>query len=350
MSNSLHGLSAQLTDEQRRFLLTELEDYYKDVFKTLQSAVMYSTPTVLVGSRSGERSFPAPDELRGVEAELLQVKRALENKDLLLTPDALPVIKMVVIAQRRALATRIEAAKSQAAHAQILAGLESHLRPFAEIMSASWFRETEAMRAPQLRDFLTLEQITRKSQHKLWSRKFDEKFHILMAPELFLSDLDYYRVECDVRRLEVGVAFLDIDDFKLNFNKRYGEFKVDRNVLPSFMSHLEAHFFSHGAAYRFGGDEYAVILPNVTQESASAMIGSFQRSLSTLRFVGVEETISVSAGLCLAGADSFLTNAEQLERATRAKNFAKENGKNCLATFSGSAFHDDDLYIVKSPV
>jgi hypothetical protein len=47
---------------------------------------------------------------------------------------------------------------------------------------------------------------------------------------------------------------LDIGLFK-DFNTAFGEPRVDRDVLPIFMSELEAHIYWHGYAYKFGGDE-----------------------------------------------------------------------------------------------
>src|SRR6516162_9933128 len=58
-----------------------------------------------------------------------------------------------------------------------------------------------------------------------------------------------------LRGIILAIAFLDIDDFK-TFNTKYGETKIDLNLLPRFMQALEAHVYHHGHAYRQGGDEY----------------------------------------------------------------------------------------------
>ena len=52
----------------------------------------------------------------------------------------------------------------------------------------------------------------------------------------------------------------NIDKFK-DFNTKYGETQIDVRLLPRFMAALEAHVYSRGFAYRFGGDEYVVLLP-----------------------------------------------------------------------------------------
>ena len=50
-------------------------------------------------------------------------------------------------------------------------------------------------------------------------------------------------------------------------------------------------------------------------------------------------------GLCVADPDCALTDRELRERANRAEAFAKQAGRNCIATYRGGQLVDDELYV-----
>ena len=112
-----------------------------------------------------------------------------------------------------------------------------------------------------------------------------------------------------------------------------------------FMSELEAHVYSHGHAYRFGGDEYMVLLPNMSGAQAFSFLKEFQRNLESVEYFEVNMRPTVSIGIVEADSNCFLTNSEIEERAARAKRFAKDNGRNRIAGFKSSGFSDENLTI-----
>src|SRR5437879_12391019 len=81
------------------------------------------------------------------------------------------------------------------------------------------------------------------------------------------------------------------------------------------MRTIEARVYSHGWAYRFGGDEYLLLLPNMDLKVAGEFLQSLQERLGSLEFQGIHERIAVSIGLCLVTPDSFLTDREVQEKA-----------------------------------
>src|SRR5207247_1311212 len=130
------------------------------------------------------------------------------------------------------------------------------------------------------------------------AREYDEKFHMLQSPALFLPDLRYFRAKCELRDRPLAVAFLDIDGFK-KFNEVHTETKVDRNLLPRFTQALEAHVYHHGYAYRQGGDEYLVLLPSLSKEFAIAFLDELRLKLASLKYPEIDGSTTVSIGLCL---------------------------------------------------
>ena len=146
----------------------------------------------------------------------------------------------------------------------------------------------------------------------------------------------------------MAIAFVDIDDFK-SLNSRYTETKVDRNVLPRFMQAIEAHVFHHGHAYRQGGDEYLVLLPSLSRALSIAFLDELRCKLADLAYPDIAEKTTVSIGLCIADSDCPLTDRELLDQANRAKQFAKQEGKNRIAAYQGSRLIDHELEVVRAP-
>jgi len=165
--------------------------------------------------------------------------------------------------------------------------------------------------------------------------EYDENFRILRAGRSFFKDLGYYRAKCEMRNAPVAVAWLDIDDFK-RLNTKYLHIMVDRNVLPRFMETIESHVFSHGMAYRQSGDEYKVLLPNMSADVAQDFLDQLRIKLAGLEYRDIEERTTISIGLCEVGSDSYLTDREVDDRANKAMAFAKDAGKNRIAAYEDS--------------
>ena len=258
-----------------------------------------------------------------------------------------PLIKRVVLAYRLDKATELERLRERTSHLEILERLDEAIRPLDQLAARPWFRAAAPFAVPRLSDYLDLESIERRFSRelRLAEREYDEKFHILQAPSLFLGDLHYYRSKCALRGTPVAVAFLDIDGFKLRFNSRYGETKVDRNVLPRFMRALEAHLAFHGHAYRQGGDEYLLLLPGLSPGLAVTFLDELRRKQAELEYPEVQERTTVSIGLCVADPDCPLTDRELRDKANQAEAFAKKAGRNCIATYRGTQFEPEELYV-----
>jgi len=254
------------------------------------------------------------------------------------------LLKSVVARQRRAVASEVDAPRQRTGHRDAIRFLNKELRVLDSIVAAPWYTEVRPARVPRLTDYLSVrfaEQAVGAGA-ELQPRVYDEKFHILEAPTLFVDDLACYRRRCRLRRVPICVAFIDIDDFK-GFNSKYGETRVDRDVLPAFMELLEASTFGHGHAYRFGGDEYLVLLPNMQRDWATHFIKRFQSQLRELTLPGIDSVPTISAGICPVGPDCILTDREVQARANTAKNYAKAQGKDNVAVYDGELFRDDDL-------
>jgi diguanylate cyclase (GGDEF)-like protein len=329
-----------------------LGSFHKEYIEDIKSKVHY---------------FTAPKEINDIITPLEELHEYLNSKYVSLPTDNnqaapqrslepipihnkyLPILKRAIMRQRRIQAVEIEHYKEVTHNADLLARLEDELRPFDELINQQWFQGTRPVPLPVLTDYFSvnhIEQILYSKGIRQDKREYDEKFHILQAPKLFLRDLNYYRATCDMRGVPVIAAQIDIDNFKINFNSKHGHTVVDRNVLPRFMACLESHVNSHGYSYRYGGDEYAMLIPSISLPLAVMFLDELRKKIAELCFRDIQEKTTVSIGFCVVDRDCYLTDREIEERTNRAMNFAKEQGKNCLATYRQMKFKDDRLQVV----
>jgi diguanylate cyclase (GGDEF)-like protein len=290
-----------------------------------------------------------PAEISELIAQLSLLSRQLEGrgKQVVVHDAYRGLLKRLLLDQRRENAEAIDLPLQKAVDPQLVRLLKRELFSLEHLMAASWFQETEAQRVPELTDYLSIRHAEAAIPQPLLlrPREYDEKFHILEAPSLFLPDLAYYRRRARFRGVPVSVAYLDIDDFK-SYNTRYSESRVDLDLLAPFMEAIEAHVFSHGHAYRFGGDEYLLTLPNMGRDWAAGFLRALQERIAQTEYRGIHRPPTVSVGLLVIDVDCVLTDREAQERANAAKNHAKATEKGRIATFSGTLFRDGDLGLI----
>jgi diguanylate cyclase (GGDEF)-like protein len=328
-----------LTDAERNLLIS-CADWYLQRFRERFVARV-------------QAEFPSLQHLREIvqmEGQVQQLIRGLSEQDGRPVPpdgSSVALIKRILLTYRMERATELQQLREKTTHLEILERLDEAIRPLDELASRPWFRAAVPYPTPRLAEYLDLERIERLASQelRLCEREYDEKFHILQAPSLFLPDLRYYREKCAYRGLGVAVAFLDIDDFKARFNTPHGETRVDRLVLPRFMRTLEAHVAFHGHAYRQGGDEYLIVLPGLSRPLAVAFLDELRLKLAALTYPEIQEPTQVTIGLCVADTDCPLTDQELRERANQAEAFAKRAGRNCIATYRGHQLLADELYV-----
>ena len=126
----------------------------------------------------------------------------------------------------------------------------------------------------------------------------------------------------------VSLLMLDIDNFKL-VNDRYGHVAGDR-LLKEIAEKLAKSIREIDLLARYGGDEFAIILPYTQNESAAAVAERIRLEMETCR-VGDDGQpafpVSVSIGVAdyAPGVD---TVQDMIQKADNALYTAKFNGKN----------------------
>ena len=131
----------------------------------------------------------------------------------------------------------------------------------------------------------------------------------------------------------LAVLMIDIDLFK-SVNDKYGH-DVGDEVIKAVAETLQKNKRASDIAGRLGGEEFAVILPEATLDSAVAAAERLRR-LVTERAIAVEGgrlTVTVSVGACVSHAATTGID-ELLKQADIALYEAKRSGRNRVCRFT----------------
>jgi len=130
-----------------------------------------------------------------------------------------------------------------------------------------------------------------------------------------------------VYSLPLSVLMFDVDDFK-DINDRHGH-TVGDVVLSELCGAVRETLRPPDTFARFGGDEFAVILPHTDLEGARAVAERILERVRTLTIPSDdEETIGCAVSIGLAGLESGDTATELLRRADERLYESKRAGKN----------------------
>ena len=121
----------------------------------------------------------------------------------------------------------------------------------------------------------------------------------------------------------VWLAVIDIDHFK-RVNDSFGHVFGDEVLLLTARL-MRATFRAEDALFRFGGEEFAVLLAPTDRAGAAAAVERFRNAVANYRFPQVG-ALSVSLGYCQASAEAG--SVASFEWADAALYYAKQNGRN----------------------
>ena len=160
----------------------------------------------------------------------------------------------------------------------------------------------------------------------LLNRKtFDEQFSREAAPDPsrpVAQELSVDSEESSEGPQRQWLAVIDIDHFK-QVNDRFGHLYGDE-VLILLANILRSSFRSHDRIFRFGGEEFVVLLRSTSLARAHKVFNRFRKNVEDHYFPQVGQ-VTVSVGFVDAETGSPV---ETLGRADQALYFAKENGRN----------------------
>ncbi len=144
---------------------------------------------------------------------------------------------------------------------------------------------------------------------------------------IFHQIVDYYHNHHSNPNKSSWIAIIDADHFK-KVNDSYGHLYGDE-VLIHLANLMKKTFRYTDFIFRFGGEEFIIILNQTSAEGAANTLNRFREQVAKHTFPSGRETVSV--GYTHLNINSSLS--ELLEQADRAVYLAKEKGRNCVEGF-----------------
>ena len=129
----------------------------------------------------------------------------------------------------------------------------------------------------------------------------------------------------------MSVIMVDIDHFK-KMNDEFGHLLGDE-MLRAVSSILKQQLRKMDMVCRYGGDEFAIVVPETTGESAMRVAEKLRRQVETHFFPGVPRPVTISCGVADYPAHG-VTRDEVVAAADSALYLAKQAGRNRVASAS----------------
>ena len=153
--------------------------------------------------------------------------------------------------------------------------------------------------------------------------------------KLYNSRSFYSQLETEVDRFNrykhpLALLLLDLDHFK-DYNDSYGHLEGDK-VLVRFSQIIKSCLRTNDTAYRYGGEEFTVILPETGGEEAGTVAQRIRAALEAERFSpvdGKEVKITISIGVTEYQPKEELSSF--IQRADRAMYRSKQKGRNMVS-------------------
>jgi diguanylate cyclase (GGDEF)-like protein len=144
------------------------------------------------------------------------------------------------------------------------------------------------------------------------------------------EDVDRVRTTLERNGGVGAVVLLDVDHFK-RYNDEFGHLAGDR-VLRKLGAALGEGLRQGDGVYRFGGEEFLLLLPGATPADARRVVARVQNQISALAIPHPNNqpwgVVTVSAGICTL--DSAKDSDSWMRAADEAMYRAKEAGRNAV--------------------
>ncbi|MEV8510610.1 EAL domain-containing protein [Actinoplanes sp. NPDC051475] len=191
---------------------------------------------------------------------------------------------------------------------------------------------------------LTVQDVTerRRLENDLVHQAFHDELTGLANRVLFRNRLDHAFAMAGRDGSEVGVLFVDIDDFK-EVNDALGH-AVGDQLLVAVGQRIAQTIGAHNTAARMGGDEFAILIEqapdaDAAEAVAAGIIAALAAPVQVLDSLGGTHTVSGAASIGLATSGDAASPSELLRHADLALYLAKGAGKGSWQRYQSDLDH-----------
>jgi diguanylate cyclase (GGDEF)-like protein len=163
----------------------------------------------------------------------------------------------------------------------------------------------------------------------LYTMAITDELTQLFTQRHFRSIIDREYQEFERFGKKITLLMIDLDDFK-KVNDTYGHVTGD-SLLKGVAGWISKSVRDHDLVFRYGGEEFAVILPSTDMKGGKHVAERIRRNICDARFedggVSIQVTTSIGVASCPENATGI---RDLILSADNALYAAKRNGKNCV--------------------
>ena len=181
----------------------------------------------------------------------------------------------------------------------------------------------------------TLQDSLKKSNQALMELSNTDPLTHLSNRRFLMKTLEKELQRCERSQKPMALIMVDVDHFK-PVNDTYGHQQGDV-VLQTLADQMKAHLRDYDLAARFGGEEFALVLPETALAEAVQVAERLRIAISELRIPADHNEIrlTISLGVATYPHPKVRTVDNLILEADRALYNAKERGRNRVETIFG---------------
>lgn len=177
-----------------------------------------------------------------------------------------------------------------------------------KIMTKDLVKINKELKELSIKDYLT----------NIYNRRyFEEKVEALLK-------------SIETQKDNLSFILIDIDYFK-RINDNYGH-HIGDEVLKSVGKILEKTINQDNILCRYGGEEFAICLPNYNLEDSSQIAENIRISIEKEKFSNLELKITITCGVSSTTKNADINNV--IAKADEALYFGKNSGRNCTVVYT----------------
>ena len=153
----------------------------------------------------------------------------------------------------------------------------------------------------------------------------------LLKHSVIKQEVENEHARCQRTAHVSSVAMLDLDHFKA-VNDQYGH-RTGDVVIKALANLLRHRLRSTDQVGRYGGEEFAVILPECTTDEANKVLAQICIAFADIKFATPDGDLSVTLSAGIAGLNAFASGSDALDAADQALYERKTSGRNGVTVF-----------------
>lgn len=191
----------------------------------------------------------------------------------------------------------------------------------------------------KIKVFETKIELKRNEEKRLKAEKINKDLTVKSVMDPLTGIYNRYHLEQELKTLikeksasneNMVVGIIDVDCFK-EYNDNYGHISGDQ-CLISVVNEINQHVAHYGNLYRYGGDEFLLILHDDNVDTVKNIASNIKKGIAKLhilhKYSKVEDYVTLSQGYVIITPSDSDTNESIIKYADRALYSVKKNKKN----------------------